>query len=342
MLGRVAWLRSPARLAVGGLALLAIVGAILFLVPSDEAYIVLPDRARPVEPLVEVEGGRNADVPGGIYFVNVIVRRATVLERIVPAIREGATVVPAHEINPTGVSEEVRRQASLREMTRSQRIAAAVALRAAGEKVTVRRTGAQVDVVVPRRPAAGKLRPGDTIVQADGHPVRSPEALRAVLGTYRAGQMVTLRVRRRARALELRLRTAEDPSDPTRAIIGVLVSQAADIRLPREVEIDTGGIGGPSAGLAFALDLLEELGRDVDQGRRIAVTGALRLDGTVAPVGGVKQKTIGVRRAGIDVFVVPAGENAAEARENADGVRVVAARTFQQTLRELATIGNGA
>jgi PDZ domain-containing protein len=336
----VAWLRSPVRLAVGGVVLLAIVGTALFLVPSNEAYLVLPDRARPVEPLVEVEGGRDVDVPGGIYFVNVIVRRASVLERIVPAIHEGAEVVPAHEINPTGVSEDVRREASLREMTRSQRIAAAVALRTAGEDVSVRRTGARVDVVVPGRPAARRLRAGDTIVEAGGHPVRSPEALRSVLATFRPGQTVALEVRRGRRTLDFSLRTAEDPTDRGRAIIGVLVSQAADIRLPREVEIDAGGIGGPSAGLAFALDLLEELGRDVDRGRRIAVTGALRLDGTVEPVGGVKQKTIGVRRAGIEIFVVPAGENAAEARANADGVRVVAARTFQQTLRALATLGN--
>jgi Lon-like protease len=121
-------------------------------------------------------------------------------------------------------------------------------------------------------------------------------------------------------------------------MIGVIISQAADIQLPVNVKIDTDNVGGPSAGLAFALDLLEELGRDVDQGNRIAVTGALELDGTVGEVGGLKQKTIGVERAGIKVFLVPAGENAAEARRYADGIRIVPVTSFQQALRSLATL----
>jgi PDZ domain-containing protein len=121
-------------------------------------------------------------------------------------------------------------------------------------------------------------------------------------------------------------------------VVGVIVSQAADIKLPVDVEIDTNGVGGPSAGLAFALDLMEELGHDVDHGNRVAVTGALELDGTVGEIGGVKQKTIGVERAGIKVFLVPAGENAAEARRYADGIRIVPVTSFQQALRTLATL----
>jgi PDZ domain-containing protein len=128
-------------------------------------------------------------------------------------------------------------------------------------------------------------------------------------------------------------------SDEGVPIIGIIVSPAVEVEnLPLDVEIDTGGVGGPSAGLAFALDLLEELGRDVDRGQKIAVTGTLELDGTVGEIGGVKQKTIGVRRADIDVFVVPAGDNAAEARRYADGVRIVAVKSFQQALRALATL----
>jgi PDZ domain-containing protein len=145
-------------------------------------------------------------------------------------------------------------------------------------------------------------------------------------------------VRRGDARKQVTLATAQDPREPGRAIVGVAATQDATIRLPVSVRIDAGDVGGPSAGLAFALDVLEELGRDVDHGRKIAVTGEIELDGDVLPVGGVEQKTIGARRTDVDVFVVPAGDNAAEARRHAGDVRIVAVRNFQQALRALATL----
>ena len=106
------------------------------------------------------------------------------------------------------------------------------------------------------------------------------------------------------------------------------------------MKINAGSVGGPSAGLAFALDVLEQLGRDVDHGHRIAATGEIGLDGSVQPIGGVKQKTIGVRKTGIRVFLVPAGDNATEARRYADGLRIVPVKNFQQALQALATLQN--
>ena len=121
-------------------------------------------------------------------------------------------------------------------------------------------------------------------------------------------------------------------------MIGIIVSQAADVRLPRKVKINAGGVGGPSAGLAFALDVLEELGRNVDHGYRVAATGEVDLAGDVLPIGGIKQKMIGVRRTGIDVFLVPAGDNASEAKRFAGRVRVIPVKSFQQALHALATL----
>jgi PDZ domain-containing protein len=118
----------------------------------------------------------------------------------------------------------------------------------------------------------------------------------------------------------------------------VVVGQSADIKLPFPVKIDAHGVGGPSAGLAFALDLMEELGKDVDHGYKVAATGELGLDGSVNPIGGVKQKTIGARRTKVDVFLVPAGDNAKEARKYAHGLRIVPVQSFRQALRALATL----
>ena len=120
-------------------------------------------------------------------------------------------------------------------------------------------------------------------------------------------------------------------------MIGIRVGQEATIDLPVKVTIDLGDVGGPSAGLPFALDVLEQLGKDVDRGYDVVATGEIELDGTIAPIGGVKQKAVGVRRSGADVFLVP-GDNAAEARRYAGKVRVIPVKSFQQALRELQTL----
>ena len=104
------------------------------------------------------------------------------------------------------------------------------------------------------------------------------------------------------------------------------------------MEIDLGGVGGPSAGLPFALEVYQELGNDVDRGYEVAATGEIELDGTVASVGGIKQKTFGVRSAGADVFLVPAGDNAAVARRYAGNLRIIPVESFQQALRVLQTL----
>jgi len=105
------------------------------------------------------------------------------------------------------------------------------------------------------------------------------------------------------------------------------------------VQIDAGNVGGPSAGLAFALQVMEALGKDVDHGYRVAATGTIALDGSVGAIGGVKQKTFGAREAHVDVFLVPAaGDNAADARRYAHGLRIIAVKSFPQALRVLATL----
>ena len=164
---------SPLRLAGGGLFLLLLTAIVLWLIPSGD-YIFLPDTARPVAPLVEVKGGKDRKGPGGIYYDAVIVRRAKLFERIFPWIHEGATLVPADQINPPGVSDSQRRREDLREMARSQDIAGAVALKYLGYNVIIRPIGALVSEVAPGSPAAkAGLQPTDVIVGADGKPVHT-------------------------------------------------------------------------------------------------------------------------------------------------------------------------
>ena len=267
-------------------------------------------------------------------------RKASLLEQHVPTLRpEGADLVPAHALIPPGSDFAERRRQNLQAMDRSQEVAAAVALRELGYDVDAAPDGALVVGVAPDAPAQGKLRSGDVIVAVDGARVRTPDELRRAIGRRDPGDEVELRVRSDGETRTETVGTVESPDDPERPVVGIQVSQNADIELPLDVEIDLGNVGGPSAGLAFALDVLEELGRDVDRGRRVVVTGELQLDGTVSPIGGIAQKTIGAKRAGADVFVVPAGENAEVARRNAGGLRIIAVESFQQALQQLATRG---
>jgi PDZ domain-containing protein len=315
----------------------ALVVGLAWLLPSD-SYLLLPDRAKPLEEKVAVQGEKQS--PGGIYYVDVVVRKASLLEELVPAIRpEGADLVPAEALVPPGSNFGERRRQNLRQMDRSEEVAAAVALRELGYDVDAKPEGALVIAVDPDAPAAGKLQPTEVIVAVDGAPVETPDDLRRLIALHEPGETVRLRVRAGGATRVVSVGTVESPEEPGRPIVGIAVEQFADIELPIPVEIDLGGVGGPSAGLAFALDVVEELRGDVDQGLRVAVTGELELDGGVVAIGGVEQKVIGARRSGADVFVVPAGENAVEARRHAGDLRIIPVESFEQALQKLATIG---
>ena len=286
-----------------------------------------------------VEGEQADRDGGGILYVDVVVRKASLLERHVPPLRpDGADLVPAHALVPPGSSFEERRRQNRRAMDRSEQVAAAVALRELGHDVGAAPDGALVVAVVPDAPAHGRVRAGDVIVAVDGSRVRTPDALRRAIGRRKPGETVRLRLRAEGKLRTESVATVASPDDEARPIVGIQVEQNADIDLPLDVEIDLGNVGGPSAGLAFALDLFEELGEEIDRGYRVAATGELQLDGTVSPIGGAKQKTIGARRAGAEVFVVPAGDNAAVARRHAHGLRIIPVENFQQALEKLAAL----
>jgi PDZ domain-containing protein len=332
---------TPGRLLVVGLALLGVVLA-LMVVPSNEV-IFLPDRAHPVAPLITFQGARNPK-QGGVYFVDVFERKATLLERLFGGLHEGADLYPADAVNPPGVGDTARRRIDQQDMHRSQIIAAAVALKAAGKRVTIRPVGALVDGTELGKPAVGKLEPDDVIVAVNGNRIRTPTDLFSAMSHVRVGRTVQYTVRRGNQTVLERVKTVKSgqPPNPNRAVVGVFVEPATDIHLPFPVRINAGDVGGPSAGLAFALEVLQKLGHDVLHGHKIAATGELAPDGSVRPIGGVKQKTIGAREAGVDAFLVPAGDNAVEARKYAHGLRIIPVESFQQALRALATLGRSA
>jgi PDZ domain-containing protein len=330
---RRSWL-SPGRLAAAGALILVLVFVATWIAPAGGYQLQLVDPAHPVAPLVRIAGHptRNG---GPIYFVDVRERPARLIERLVPWFRgSGSSLVKSPPI-----STALEQRLGQVEMSDSQKIAPYVALKLLGYNTTARSGGVTVLALEPKAPAAKVLKPGDVIVAVDGKTVRTVAELRAQLADKRPGDSVNVRYRRGTETRNAELHTVADPTDAKHALIGVTASDNLDVKLPVNVKIDAGDIGGPSAGLAFALDILQELGRNVTHGERIAATGELALDGSVLPIGGVKQKTLGVRRAGVDVFLVPAGDNAREARKYADGLRIIPVENVRQALRALATLG---
>ncbi|CAN5785888.1 protease DdcP [soil metagenome] len=308
----------------------------LWILPAEE-FIFTPGNAKPLAERVTVEGARPIE-EGDVYYVDVFVRRTTRLEDLLPFLRpEGSTVVPEQALLPAGTSEAERDRQTAAEMSRSELVASAVALRALGQDVVAKPQGALVIDVASDVPAAAEIDSGDVIVAVDGVAVQTPDELRREIGRRKPRDEVELTLQRDDETLKVTVKTVASPEDPNRAIVGIRVDQQADIEVPIDIDIDLGRVGGPSAGLPFALEIARALGRDVTHGCNIAATGELALDGTVLSVGGLRQKTIAARNADVDAFVVPAGANAEEARQHAGDLEVIPVESFQQALRTLTT-----
>ena len=224
-------------------------------------------------------------------------------------------------------------------MKQSQQIAAAVALRAArpqghdrGDRRTRhghRRLGS---------PAVGSSQPTDVIVAIDGKQVRTPADVTAAMSTKHVGDTVSFTVQRGGTPKVVRIDDSlsrpwlEAPSDRSVHRPG-LPHPPADPGLDRR-----GRRRRPIRGARLRARRAREARADVDHGHKIAATGEIFLNGTVGPIGGIKQKTIGAREAGVDAFLVPAGENARDARKYAHGLRIIPVKSFQQALHALATL----
>jgi PDZ domain-containing protein len=334
---------TPFRVAVV-LVLALIIALVLLLRPAADfpggsgQYILRPDIAHPVAPLVHVKSNAPRADRGKLYFVDVQEQEASELQVLFPSLRPAhSTLVPAQELIPPGSTGRAFVDAELREMAMSQQVAAAVALRHLGYHVVVHDNGVLVNQIILGTDAAGKLQPTDVIVAVNGQPTPTRASLFARMAKVKPGQTVALRILRGKTILTERIKTDDDRG---RALIGFAPAESATIKLPLKVTIDSGNIGGPSAGLAFTLEVMRRLGHDVTHGYRVAATGEINLDGSVTPIGGVQQKTWGAREAGAQVFLVPkAGKNAREARKFAGpNLRIIPVTSFEQALRALAAL----
>ncbi len=191
-------------------------------------------------------------------------------------------------------------------------------------------------------PADEVLDAGDVLLEAAGEKLENLDDLAAVLKGRAPGDFVALTFQRGATKKTVDVELVADPDEPDRSIVGFVPVETFRVVLPFEVDIDTGEIGGPSAGLAFTLSLLDDLTEgDLTPGRDIAVTGTIGVDGTVGPIGGLPQKVEAVKQTGVDVFLVPASQDDLDAAMAVagDDIEVIPVATVDEAIAELVRLG---
>lgn len=243
---------------------------------------------------------------------------------------------------PPGTGEEEVNRRNLAEMDRSQVTAAAAALRHLGHDVDLEPDGAEV---VETASDAVPLRPGDILTAVDGTTVRTAEEALDALASRPPGERVELDIRRGHATRRIRARLRADPDDPGAGSLPVVMRD--HVEFPVDVGIRVEGVGGPSAGLMFALAVIDALTPDdLTGGTVVAGTGAINADGQVSAVGGIQQKILGAlerdEHRPATVFLAPTGDvREASGTPVERDILVVPVDTLEEALDVLAAVRAG-
>jgi PDZ domain-containing protein len=196
--------------------------------------------------------------------------------------------------------------------------------------------------------AEGKLQPGDFIVEIDGKKINEIEEIRTSYAKKRIGDTLFITVERENKSGELERKTLEvtlvenqeitNETGEKRPAIGILVGTTA--KFPIDVDFNISGVGGPSAGLIFAVGIIEKLTEeDLLRGRKVAGTGAITAAGDVGGIGGIEEKMIGASRIGATIFLAPA-ENCPDIKHIPEGLKVIPVATLEEALAALRAPDN--
>ena len=285
------------------------------------------------------------------YFVTVSEPPQTALSWFVGRGEE--SIVFITEIEKFGRSTpSERRQRSRQMMATSEQISQYVALEAAGydvelvpgevivDQLLCFEVGADGECAISA-PADTVLDAGDVLVSAGGTKLDTLDDLQRALVERRPGDVIEVELRRGESNKTVDVELIGDPDDPGRTLVGFLPVDTARVELPFEVDIDTGAIGGPSAGLAFTLSLLDQLTPGDLSPDDVAVTGTIGVEGTVGAIGGLPQKVEAVKMTGVDVFLVPASQGDLDEAQAVAGndIELVPVADLDEALAALERLG---
>jgi len=313
-----------------------ILGALSTFIPTG--YVLIsPGSAEDLRELVAVEGSRQDQ--GKFFLVTVSQQQANIPMAIYGLLHPHIELQPLSHIIPQGMDRETYRQLMKEWMTESQLLAQVVALQRSGYQVEIESDGVVIVKLLPDSPSTNILEKDDIIVAVDGTPVYLADQVVSAVQSRKVGDEVTLTVIREGETLERTVKTGPHRDDPSLAALGILI-RTLDWKpvLPLEIHMRTGDIGGPSAGVMFVLEIINQIKpQDITGGHLIAGTGTIDLNEKVGPIGGVYQKVIAAEKAGAEYFIVPR-ENYEEAREAARRVKLVPVTNLQEALNFLETL----
>ncbi|MDA8196582.1 MAG: hypothetical protein M0019_05135 [Actinomycetota bacterium] len=314
----------------GGLVLLVALLLVAF-VPISY-YSFAPGNAIAVEDQIHLDNqaiGRQ----GHIFMTDVNLMQLTLGLDIIDSFNKNIDIYPASAIFGSSNPGQIVTQ-QVGQMIDAKTAAVIAAYSYAGRKYTIL-PGVEVISTLPQ--TSPSVLPGDLIVAVNGE---SATTLAVVAKDIeKAGSLLTLTVYRSSSMVGSPVKktiTLHKFLDQGRQVIGVTLAPSETVELQKPFAIETGQIGGPSAGLAFTLGILQQLGAiQVASGKKVAVTGTISPDGTVGDVGGVKQKAVAVYSAGVRLFIVPDVEVAAANSAGIKGLKVVGVKTLVQAIDAL-------
>jgi Lon-like protease len=290
--------------------------------------------------IIQITGRHTYPTTGNLNLVTVSYSGGPGTDfNIFSAIRAWLTpndaVVPASEIYSSGQTQQQVQKQDTQEMLGSQEDATAAALCYLNIGFT---TVDSVAATVKGTPAYGVLRPGDVITAVDGTPVGCHHDLVTMIRNRAPGAPVTLTVQRGG---VTKTETLVTKNVANSAVVGIQLGSPT-YRFPFQVKINLANIGGPSAGLMFALGIVDKLTPDgLTGGRFIAGTGEIEPSGVLQPIGGIQQKMAGARAAGATVFLTPAANCANVGGSVPAGLRVVRVSNLANAISELQALRAG-
>ncbi|ARZ67994.1 PDZ domain-containing protein [Streptomyces sp. HU2014] len=305
------------------------------------------------EPVLQISGRKTYPTSGHLNMTTVRVTgsqyRMNLVEAIAGWIGHDNLVVPHSTLYPDDKTPDQLNQETAEEFSQSQESAKVAALKQLDIPVGTRIVVASV---VKGSPAEGKLHAGDVIKSVDGKEIKQPGDVAKLVTGHKPGENVTFVIvpAKEAAAAEkerrepkgeqtVTLTTGKAPDDK-RAIVGI--QAGTDHTFPFTINIKLTDVGGPSAGLMFALGIVDKLTPDdLTGGKFVAGTGTIDENGKVGPIGGIEMKTVGARSKGARYFLTPKANCAAAAKDVPSGLTLVKVDTIDDAMKSLEKIRKG-